>query len=136
MGGGVISDRSLANWSITTLSWYFCSFLLVIKQKSYYFRSKMKKRRKKQPPKIYFYSSLVDNSSISSKLKTQKCSSSTSGTIFLMYENNSIPLPRYNHYPMHSNASTNIHVKNQNDGFHHVHKQHLISIDVEKKSTS
>ena len=132
MGGGGISYRSLANWSIPTLSWYFCSFLLVIKQKSYYFRSKMKKRRKKQPSN----SSMVYNSSISSKLKTQKCSSSTSGTIFLMYENNSIPLPRYNHYPMHSNASTNIHVKNQNDGFHHVHKQHLISIDVEKKSTS
>jgi hypothetical protein len=64
------------------------------------------KRRKKQPPKIYSYSSLVDNSFISSELKTQICRSSTSGTILSMYENKSIPLPKYKHYPMQSYSST------------------------------
>ena len=77
----------------------------------------MKKRRKKQPSKNLSYSTFEHNSSISSKLKTQKCGSSTSGTILSMYENNSLPLTRYDYYQMHSNASTTLHVINQNDNF-------------------
>ena len=77
----------------------------------------MKKRRKKQPSKNLSYSTFEHNSSISSKLKTQKCVSSTSGTILSMYENNSLPLTRYDYYQMHSNASTTLHVINQNDNF-------------------
>ena len=67
----------------------------------------MKKRRKKQPSKF----SLVYNSSIlllNAKLKTQNCGSSTTGTILSMYDNKFPPLPRYNHHPMHSNASTTV----------------------------